>query len=215
MADSYLKGDPPFRHDTMKHRMIAWISMHLFDDVTYTVRQGLLKGMKRKGRLGWVPKLLAPRTMTAEQQFWCGLDLRGKTVYGIGAFHGLRASTERRWRSCSASGGCQWPRRSPLSHLTMGFLRPVRPRPILSRSTSRDGKSKRYGARKTLVSYQPDLSLEMHGGTIRVKRRKVAEIVDFLWEIDYRRIPDIETGVMITPENTSVAMEGHLNCQRT
>jgi hypothetical protein len=61
----------------------------VFDDVTYTVRQGLLKGMKRNGGLGWVPKRLAPRTMTAEQQFWRGLDLRGKTVYEIGAFHGL------------------------------------------------------------------------------------------------------------------------------
>jgi FkbM family methyltransferase len=27
--------------------------------------------------------------MTAEQQFWCDLDLSGMTVYDIGAFHGL------------------------------------------------------------------------------------------------------------------------------
>jgi FkbM family methyltransferase len=45
--------------------------------------------MKRKGGLRWVSKLLAPGTMTAEQQFWWGLDLRDKTVYDIGAFHGL------------------------------------------------------------------------------------------------------------------------------
>jgi hypothetical protein len=55
----------------------------------------------------------------------------------------------------------------------------------------------------------------MHGETIREKRRKVAEIVSFLWETNHRRIHHIETGVMITPENTSVVMEGHLNCRRT
>jgi hypothetical protein len=55
----------------------------------------------------------------------------------------------------------------------------------------------------------------MHGETIREKRRKVAEIVAFLWEINYRRILHIETGTTITPGNTSVAMEGHLHCQTT
>ena len=71
------------------------------------------------------------------------------------------------------------------------------------------------GARHTLESYKPALFLEMHGETMREKRRKVAEIVAFLWEIDYRRIRHIETGTTITPENTSVAMEGHLYCQTT
>ena len=27
--------------------------------------------------------------MTAEEQFWCGLNLSGLTVYDVGAFHGL------------------------------------------------------------------------------------------------------------------------------
>jgi hypothetical protein len=53
----------------------------------------------------------------------------------------------------------------------------------------------------------------MHGETIREKKRKVAEIVAFLWEIEYRRIRHIETGATITPKNTSEAMEGHLYCQ--
>jgi len=69
------------------------------------------------------------------------------------------------------------------------------------------------GARNTLVAYKPALFLEMHGATIQDKRRKVVEIVDFLWEINYRRIHHIETSTTITPENSSVAMRGHLFCQ--
>jgi len=69
------------------------------------------------------------------------------------------------------------------------------------------------GSRNTLESYKPALFLEMHGETIREKKRKVAEIVAFLWQINYRRIRHIETGAMITPENTPVAMEGHLYCR--
>src|ERR1017187_1843289 len=41
MADPNLKEDLPFRHYTLKHRLIAWISMHLFDTATYRVRHGL------------------------------------------------------------------------------------------------------------------------------------------------------------------------------
>jgi FkbM family methyltransferase len=69
------------------------------------------------------------------------------------------------------------------------------------------------GARHALESYKPALFLEMHGETLREKGRKVAEIVAFLWEIHYRRIHHIESGTTITPENTSVAVEGHLYCQ--
>ena len=69
------------------------------------------------------------------------------------------------------------------------------------------------GARNSLELYKPALFLEMHGETIREKRRKVAEIVAFLWETGYRRIRHIETGATITQENSSAAMEGHLYCQ--
>src|ERR1700688_1640008 len=75
MASPQLKEDLPFQHYTLKHRLVAWISMHLFHTATYTVRHGLLKGMKRKGGLGWIPALFSPGIMTAEQQFWSGLDL--------------------------------------------------------------------------------------------------------------------------------------------
>ena len=81
--------DLPFRHYTLKHRLIAWVSMHLFDSATYTVRHGLLKGMKRKGGLGWIPAMFSSGVITAEQQFWSGLNLTGMTVYDVGAFQGL------------------------------------------------------------------------------------------------------------------------------
>jgi len=44
--------DRQFQHYTMKHRVVAWISMNLFDNFVYTVRHGLLKGKKRRG--AWV-----------------------------------------------------------------------------------------------------------------------------------------------------------------
>jgi hypothetical protein len=53
----------------------------------------------------------------------------------------------------------------------------------------------------------------MHGETIREKKRKAAEIVAFLWEMNYRNIRHIETETMITPMNTPAAMGGHLYCQ--
>lgn len=38
------------------------------------------------------------------------------------------------------------------------------------------------GARNTLASYHPAFFLEMHGSTMREKKRKVSEIVSFLWD---------------------------------
>ena len=60
LNEDLLNEDLPFQHYTLKHRLIAWISMHLFDTSTYTVRHGLLKGMKRKGgaRLGSLDVLI-------------------------------------------------------------------------------------------------------------------------------------------------------------
>jgi len=69
----------------LKHKIISWVSQNLFDNLTYTVRSGLNKGLRRRGGLGWVPR----EHMTAEHAFWDSLDLRGKVVYDIGAFHGL------------------------------------------------------------------------------------------------------------------------------
>jgi hypothetical protein len=70
------------------------------------------------------------------------------------------------------------------------------------------------GARETLARHKPALFLEMHGETLREKKRKVAEIVEFLESAGYKAIQHVETGTSITRENSSVAMEGHLYCPR-
>jgi FkbM family methyltransferase len=251
MADANLEEDLPFRHYTLKHRLIAWISIHLFDSTTYTVRRGLLRGMKRKGGLGWVPALFSPGVMTAEQQFWYGLNLRGMTVYDIGAFHGLltlflasRANAVVCFEPNSQN------RKRLMENLMLNRVKNVEVRdvgvgsrremrrmvgsPLMPGGASVDGKTVEgllragvgtvvqeisivtldeeipqaslpvpdfikidiegweiealRGARNTLELYKPTLFLEMHGETIREKRFKVAEIVGFLWEINYRRI---------------------------
>jgi FkbM family methyltransferase len=84
-AASLAADDLPFQHYSIQHRAIAWISRGLFDGVTYTVRHGLIRGMKRKGGLGWLPV----GTATKEELFWRGLDLAGLVVYDVGAFHGI------------------------------------------------------------------------------------------------------------------------------
>ena len=82
--------DRPYRHYTLKHRTVAWISQRLFYNLTYTVRHGLLKGMKRKGGLGWLPQFLAGGAESREQAFCVQLGLRNLVVYDVGAFEGLR-----------------------------------------------------------------------------------------------------------------------------
>ena len=71
---------------SIKHKVVSWVSKNLFDNVTYTVRNGVNKGLVRRGGLGWLP---FESTETPEALFWKTLDLRGKVVYDIGAFHGL------------------------------------------------------------------------------------------------------------------------------
>jgi FkbM family methyltransferase len=278
MADRDLKEDLPFRHYTLKHRLIAWISMHLFDTATYTVRHGLLKGMKRKGGMGWVAPWFSPGTITAEQQFWSDLNLSGMVVYDVGAFHGLLTlffASRAKAVVCFEPNTQNYQRL--IENLRLNGIKNVQVRkvgvgsrretrrmvgtPLMPGGASVDGKTVEEllragvgtvaeeisivtldeeipqaslpapdfikidiegweiealrGARDTLKLYKPKLFLEMHGETIREKKRKVAEIVAFLWEINYRRIRHIETGAMITPDNTAVAMEGHLYCQAT
>jgi FkbM family methyltransferase len=276
MADPDSKEDLPFRHYTPQHRLVSWISMHLFGGAIYTVRHGLLKGMKRKGGLGWVPAMFSPGIVTAEQQFWSGLDLSGMTVYDVGAFHGLltlffaaqakavvcfepntqnhrrlmenltlngienvevrkvgvgsRAETLRMEGSPLMPGGASLDRKvaEELSRagvktvaeeisivpLDEEIPRASLPAPDFIKIDIEGWEIEALrGARHTLESQRPALFLEMHGESIREKRRKVAEIVAFLWEIHYRSIRHIETGTAITPENSAVAMQGHLYCQ--
>lgn len=265
--------DRPFRHYSLKHRIVAWISTHLFGGVTYTVRRGLLAGMRRKGGLGWVP---LSSGMSAEERFWLSLDLTGMTVYDVGAFEGLVtlffASRAARVISFEPSARN---RKRLTENLALNGVRNVEVRktgvgarcevrklvmdPLMAGGASVEAKTAEEiarcgaavaeeitiialdeeiahaglpqpdlvkidiegweiealrGARATLEARRPALYLEMHGETIREKRRKVAEIVDFLWQIGYRDIRHVETGAAITPENAVAAMEGHLYCPR-
>ncbi|MBZ5724546.1 MAG: FkbM family methyltransferase [Acidobacteriia bacterium] len=276
MAGPELKEDLPFRHYPLKHRVIAWISLHLFDHATYTVRHGLLKGMKRKGGLGWLPAMFSPGIVTAELQFWSGLDLRGMTVYDVGAFHGLLTlffASRAKAVVCFEPNTQNYKRL--MENLTLNGIKNVEVRkvgvgsrremrrmvrdPLMPGGASVDGEIVEellrarvgtvfediaitaldeeipqaglpapdfikvdvegwevevlLGARNTLELYKPALFIEIHGETLREKRRKAAEVVAFLWAIDYRQIRHIETGATITPENTAVAMEGHLYCR--
>jgi FkbM family methyltransferase len=77
-----------FRHFSLQQKATAWISSHLFDRFTYTVRHGLLKGMKRKGGLGWLPGRVGADS-SPEHRFLAHYDFSGMVVYDIGAFHGL------------------------------------------------------------------------------------------------------------------------------
>jgi len=79
----------PFAHYPVKHRIVSWISRTFFDKLTYTVRHGLLKGMKRKGGLAWIPEVGGHASKTPEHQFLADLNLSGKVVFDVGAFQGL------------------------------------------------------------------------------------------------------------------------------
>ena len=276
MADSDLNEDRPFRHYTLKNRLIAWVSIHLFDAVTYTVRHGLLKGMKRKGGLAWVPAIFSSGIMTDEEHFWCALNLSGMTVYDIGAFQGLLTLFFASRAKAVVSFEPNTKNHNRLvENLKLNGIKNVEVRkvgvgsrretrrmvgnPLMMGGASVNGEVVeellRAGvptlaeeisivaldeeipqanlpapdfvkidiegweiealrvARNSLVLYKPALFLEMHGETVHEKKRKVAEIVAFLWEIDYRRIRHIESGATITPENSSLATKGHLYCQ--
>lgn len=81
--------DQHFQHYSLKHRVVSWFSRNIFDNYTYTVHHGLLRGLKRKGGLGWLPEFMSGSIETAEIRFWRGLNLDGLTVYDVGAFEGL------------------------------------------------------------------------------------------------------------------------------
>jgi FkbM family methyltransferase len=56
------------------------------EQLTYTVRWGLAKGMKRKGGMQFLPQITPLR---AEEKLLLGMDLAGKTVYDIGGYEGI------------------------------------------------------------------------------------------------------------------------------
>ncbi|MGA2632536.1 MAG: FkbM family methyltransferase [Terriglobia bacterium] len=77
-------------HFSLKDRFTSFVSEKFFGSLTYTVRHGIIKGMKRKGGLGFLPGFLARSPENdPELTFLRNLDLEGKVVYDIGAFQGV------------------------------------------------------------------------------------------------------------------------------
>ena len=78
-------------HFSLKYRFVSSISSQL-QWVTYRSRHGITKGLRRRGGLGFLPRVFAgAATETAEVQFLRDLPLEKSTVYDIGSFHGLMA----------------------------------------------------------------------------------------------------------------------------
>lgn len=80
-----------FQHYTLRHHLVSWVSRRIFENFTYTVRHGLLTGLKRRGGLGWVPQVFSGSIETPEIAFWRKLPLAGLTVYDVGSFEGMLA----------------------------------------------------------------------------------------------------------------------------
>jgi FkbM family methyltransferase len=262
--------DLPFQHYSLRHRAIAWISRHAFDSFTYTVRHGLIRGMKRRGGLGWIPAFLARGTETREETFWRRLALDGLVVYDLGAFHGMLTlffgarcrrviayepneanharlleniainklinvelrkigvGAEQGWGTLRydpgmAGGGTldrnvSAPVSQPIRITTLDHDRSVNslPAPDLIKIDIEGWELEALqGARATLDAYHPALFLEMHGETMREKKRKAAAIVEFLGAAGYGEIRHVESGAAITAANASQAAEGHLFCLYT
>ncbi len=262
--------DLPFQHYSLEHRAIAWISRCLFDRFTYTVRHGLIGGMKRKGGLGWTPAWISQGARTKEEMFWRDLPLDGRVVYDVGAFHGILTlffasrgarviayePNERNYArlienvllnqlanvqvrklgvgaqpgsgllhftAAMAGGGRLDPKAiAPISQqveiTTLDEDIAVRtlPAPDLIKIDIEGWELEALeGARATLDAHHPALFLEMHGETMREKKRKASEIVAFLIGAGYRDIRHVETGAAIERGNEAQAAEGHLYCLYT
>lgn len=269
--------DQHFQHYTLKHRVVSWVSNNLFAHYTYTVRHGLLRGLKRKGGLGWVPEVFSKSLRTPELEFWRKLPLEGLTVYDVGSFEGLLALyfasrakqvvcyepnsrnhgyltenmalngfTNVRVRKTGVGEAPQeiqlvWNPEMPggasaetatATHL-QDTVSSVQVETIPITTLDKDAEENGLpapdlikidiegwelqalrGARRILQQFRPSLYLEMHGETMVEKKRKVAEIVEFLEQAGYPAIEHIETGQRVTSANSTIAVEGHLYCPR-
>jgi FkbM family methyltransferase len=262
--------DLPFHHYSLRHRAIAWVSRRLFDRFTYTVRHGLVRGMKRKGGLGWAPAWLSGAVQTEEEMFWRDLPLNGLVVYDVGAFHGILTlffasrcaqviayepnevnharlienirlnnltnvqvrklgvgsqlgSGTLHYTPTMAGGGTLNPnahapisQRVELTTLDQDIASSALPAPNLIKIDIEGWELEAMqGARATLDTHHPALFLEMHGETMREKKRKANEIVAYLLDAGYANIVHVETGAAITSANAVIAAEGHLFCRYT
>ncbi len=76
-------------HFTLQHRFVAFFG-RLLDSITYTARHGLIKGMRRKGGLAFLPAFLTRAyENTPELKFMSGIKIENAIVYDLGAFQGI------------------------------------------------------------------------------------------------------------------------------
>jgi len=259
----------PLQHYSLRHRAISWVSRNLFDRFSYTVRHGLIRGMKRRGGLGWTPALFSG-PQTREEMFWRDLPLDRMVVYDVGAFHGIltlflasRAarviayepnevnharlienvrlnnlknvlvrkfgigsqpgSGMLRFSIAMAGGGsldaqasAPVSQRVEITTLDQDIAASALPAPDFIKIDIEGWELEALrGARATLDAHHPALFLEMHGETVREKKRKASEIVAFLRKAGYTDILHVETGAAIVPGNEALAREGHLYCRYT
>jgi len=65
-------------------RLVNLFARPITNRMTYVARSGVSAGLRRRGGLGFLS-----RPQSDEEQFIRSIDLRGKTVFDIGAFEGL------------------------------------------------------------------------------------------------------------------------------
>ena len=74
------------KYEPYLKELFTCIVRPLLKNRIYTVRQGIAKGLKRKGGLGFIPQKMS---LTEEEKFLLDLDLSEQTVYDIGALEGV------------------------------------------------------------------------------------------------------------------------------
>jgi FkbM family methyltransferase len=72
------------RRPGLRRAVISTITPFLANDV-YTVRNGLARGLKRRGGLGFLPRF----SHSVEESFIQKLDFTGQTVYDVGGYEGI------------------------------------------------------------------------------------------------------------------------------
>jgi hypothetical protein len=72
------------------------------------------------------------------------------------------------------------------------------------------------GARELVAACRPTIYLELHGDTIRQKRRKTAELIGVLRdELGYPSVIHVEARRAVMPQDAETLFEGHLFAQGT
>jgi FkbM family methyltransferase len=76
--------------NAIRHYSLTSLVRRQLDSVTYTVRRGLIKGMRRKGGIGFIPAFIARNhENTVECTFFQLRNFDNQVVYDIGGYQGI------------------------------------------------------------------------------------------------------------------------------